>query len=216
MNKDKGLIIFAFFLVIIIFLLGFLFSNYISSLRLEHFRETQEISLYNIIGLDVSEQIIKDLCSINDSELWKEKVELGRKLTALENKKGKNDKEVLRIKEIYEIIEIKTLILLERIKKECNQSFNIILYFYSNKQNAQACEDQGKILDTIVYEHNEKRNKKGIIYVFAFSIESNNPASRSLRNKYGIKNAPSLVIDGILLDGYQEKQDIERFLDNLS
>ncbi|MEM2932677.1 MAG: hypothetical protein QW622_00470, partial [Candidatus Pacearchaeota archaeon] len=110
-------------------------------------------------------------------------------------------------KEIYEIIEIKLILLLEEIKKKCNENFDIILFFYSNKQNASLSEDQGRILDTIAYEHNEKK-KGNPVYIFAFSLESENPASRFLRAKYGIKQAPSIVINDIVLEGYKEKKSI--------
>ncbi|MEM1535108.1 MAG: hypothetical protein QXE64_02305 [Candidatus Pacearchaeota archaeon] len=211
MSSDRNLIIFSLILAIIILLLGFLLGNYIASLRLESFKESEEMLLYNIIGLEVRERMLSDLCEINEDELWKEKVELGRKLTALERKKGKNDKEVLRTKEIYEIIEIKTMMFLEKIKDECNKNFSIILFFYSNRENSSASEDQGKILDTIVYEYNE-RKKGSPVYVFAFSFESKNPASRFLRAKYGIKQVPSLVVDDVVLEGYQEKQNIKELL----
>jgi hypothetical protein len=201
----------ALLLSLAIFLFGFLLGNYIASSRIEKFKESQEMMLYNIIGLDVREKMMKDICDIDEDDLWKEKVELGRMLTALEERKGKDDKEVLRTKEIYEIIEIKLVMFLEQMKKECKKDFVIILFFYSNKPEfVGASEDQGLILNTITNQY-QKENKS--IYVFAFSIESQNPASRFLRASYGIKKAPSLVIEGELLEGFQTKQAIADVID---
>jgi len=202
MNKrDKGLLISSLILAIVIFLLGFLLGNYIAGSRLEKFKESEEMLLYNIIGLEVRESMLNDICQINDNDLWKEKVELGRMLTSLERKKGKESEEVLRTKEIYEIIEIKSIIFLEKIKEECNENFSIILFFYSNKPKfSLISEDQGMILDTIVYQHNEKKE------------ESQNPASRFLKAKYNITEGPSIVINDIVLRGYQSKQNILELL----
>ena len=210
----EKLITLALILSLVIFLFGFLLGNYIASERIEKFKESQEMMLYNIIGLDVREKMADDACNISEEDLWKEKVELGRMLTALEKRKGKNNKEVLRTKEIYEIIEIKLIMFLEEMKKKCGKDFITILFFYSNSPEfLSASEDQGLILSTITYQYKKEKNKD--IYVFAFSLESQNPASRFLRTKYNISRAPSLVIEGMLFEGFQNKQAIIDTIENI-
>ncbi|MGB9708366.1 MAG: hypothetical protein ACPLXC_03535, partial [Candidatus Pacearchaeota archaeon] len=193
-TKRKGntwFFIVALILAVIIFLFGVLLGNYIAMTKLNEFKQTEERFLIDIAALEIRESILQeDVCKLSVPELFEEKTALGRMLTALERRFGKENEDVIAKKEIYELIEIKVLQYLKKIKQNCNQDFNIVLFFYTNKKadpkgSVDGCEDQGKILDQVVYEHNEK-NKGKIVYVFAFDVNSKNQATKALLLNYNI------------------------------
>lgn len=211
MVRERKIIFLALFLALITFLLGFLFSNWIYTVKFEEYRIFSENLLASLIGLETIKQMELDLCNLSEADLIESKVKLGKMLTALESRKGKSNVEVLSLKEIYEIIEIKTLMFLEEFEEKCQKKFNLILFFYSNFKNYTLSMDQGVILDTLVNEF-EKQGKK--IYVFSFSFETTNPASKFLRKIYNITQVPSLVINEKIFKGFQNKNKIKKFLVN--
>lgn len=216
-HNDNWIFIAALVLSAVIFLFGLLLGNYIANSKMNEFKQTEERYVVDLVALETQASILnEDICKLSIGDLFEEKVTLGRMLTDLEMRIGKENEEVMAKKEIYELIEIKTVQYLEKIKQNCNQDFNIILFFYTNKKNdskgdVAGCEDQGKILDQIVYEqeHNQTESK---MYVFAFDMNSKNLATESLIEKYNITSVPSLVINGNVHD-YMVKGEIESILE---
>jgi hypothetical protein len=200
-----------------LFLLGFFLGNYVASSRIEQFRQGEEKLLSNIMGLEVRDQVIgnESVCNLNWDDVWAAKVSLGDTLTALEKRLGKENPDVMVQKEMYELIEIKTLMMVQNIKDTCHEDFDIVLFFYTNKKNdvmgsAAGSEDQGMVLDQTVFAHNnEGQGKK--VHVFVFDVNSENPATKALLVKYGITEAPTLVINGESYP-YTVKEELEKVL----
>jgi hypothetical protein len=216
-RQTSKLMIAALIVTIALFLLGFLLGNYVASSRIEQFRQGEEKLLSTIMGLEVREQIIgnESVCNLDWSDVWSSKVRLGDTLSALEKRMGKEDPDVMLQKEMYELIEIKTLMMVQNIKDTCHEDFNIILFFYTNKKNdpkgsAAGSEDQGLILDQIVFAHNNEGNGRKV-HVFAFDVNSENPATKALIAKYGITTVPALIINGEA-HSYTIKEDLEKAL----
>ncbi|MEM4703235.1 MAG: hypothetical protein QXP53_02010 [Candidatus Pacearchaeota archaeon] len=199
----------------IIFILGLLLGNYLATSRIERFQETEEMFLIQLLALESRDYFIENFCSSNWQDILDKKISLGQMLTVLEKRLGKDSPKLKNKKEIYELIEIKILELLEKTKKECHEDFNIILFFYTNKKNdplgsVAGSEDQGLILDQVSQYHNEKKTGRKV-YILVFDINSINSASIALRQKYNITKAPSLVINGKTF-GYLTKDEIEELL----
>ncbi|MCX8193851.1 MAG: hypothetical protein N3G19_00590 [Candidatus Pacearchaeota archaeon] len=215
-SNNLWLLIAALILATIIFLFGLLLGNYIAMAQLEEFKQTEERFLVDLIALEIRDSVLEqDICNLNIADLFEEKAALGKMLTELEKRLGKENEEVMAKKEIYELIEIKTLQQLEKIKQECGQEFNIVLFFYTNKKadpkgSVDGCEDQGKILDQVVYEHNEQ-NKGKPVYVFSFDVNSKNQATKALLLKYNITSVPTLIINAES-HGYLVKAELEEIL----
>lgn len=218
-EKSRGehwFFVVALIITIIVFLLGLLVGNYIAMSKLREFKETEERFIIDLVAFDVRESVLQeDLCKLDIEELFEEKVLLGKMLSSLERRLGKEDEEVIAKKEIYELIEIKTLHYLKKIKQECKGDFNIVLFFYTNRKDdplgsIDGCDDQGKILDQIVYEHNDK-NKGKPIYIFSFDVNSKNQATRALIIKYNITAVPTLIINEETY-GYLVKSEVEELL----
>lgn len=214
-KKSTNLIVGALIATAVIFVLGLLLGNYLATSRIEHFQEVEEMFLVQLIALEFRETFMQDICKLDWQDIWEQKVELGRMLTSLERRIGKDNEKLRTRKEIYELVEIKVFQILEKIKENCHENFNIILFFYTNKKNdplgsLAASEDQGLILDQIHYYHNVL-NQGRKVHTFAFDINSRNVASIALRKKYNITKVPALVINGKTY-GYLTKDEIEKLL----
>ena len=214
-QNDNWIFIATLIFSVVIFFFGLLLGNYIANSKLSEFKQTEERFIIDLVSFDVRESILNEnVCKLDMSELFEERTALGKMMTELEKRMGKENEDVVAKKEIYELIEIKTLQYLEKIKTECGGDFNIVLFFYTNRKNdtlgnAYGCEDQGKILDQIVYDREHSQANK--IYVFVFDANSRNIATESLMEKYRIEEVPSLVINSQVY-GYMVKDEIESIL----
>lgn len=210
-DLSKYVSIFA--ITALIFILGIFLGNYIAHSRLGELEKAQQELIAQIMGLELKDALLKygDVCSLTWQEIWKEKVETGKKMEKLEVRLGKNNPDVLRQKEIYELIEIRTWLLLREIKEKCEEDFEIILYFYTNKKDDpkgswRQCETQGYVLDALYQRYPDKVN------TFAFDVNTENPATDILQELYNITKVPSLVIKGKLYTGYMNTITLTKLL----
>lgn len=197
----------------LVFVLGILLGNYLASLRVMDVEHLQTKLTTQLMGLELRDELLKhgSLCNLSWWSLGKEKVDMGYKMIALEKRLGKEDEEVLRQKETYQLLELRILLLLQQIKGECKKDINILIFFYTNKQDdslgsAKLSEDEGFVLDTI-YSENESN-----VNIFSFDINTENPALNMLKEIYGIKAVPSLVINENVYLGIISKKQIEDIL----
>ena len=201
-SKKKYTVVFVFTALVFLvgIAIGWQFSNYL----LSEITQNENVLRARLFGLELKYDLLKkgDICEISSSELWEDRVELGNQLDALEKRVGKEDTQLLIQKEYYQLVEIETWLLLERINEECDSDVNIILFFYTNKKDDDkgkdtVSEEQGVLLDTLYKKFGDS------IAVFAFDVNTDNPALNSLRDMYDIDTAPTLVINGEVYEGYR-------------
>lgn len=203
----------VFSVTILIFLLGIMLGNYLASSRLSDIKRMQERLTTQLIGLELRDELLKykDICNLTWQDIWEEKVDMGSRMAALEERFGKTNDDILLQKEVYELIEIRTLLLLKEVKQQCNANINTILYFYTNKENDQkgsyaSCEDQGYVLDALFRRYGDQIN------VFAFDINTDNPAVNALKNTYSVKTVPSVIINDELYAGFKSIPELEEII----
>ncbi|PKP59458.1 MAG: hypothetical protein CVT88_05475, partial [Candidatus Altiarchaeales archaeon HGW-Altiarchaeales-1] len=233
MYGDKKIFITALVFAVIIFLFGLLVGNYIVTSKMDEVRLSEESFIIDLLGMEMQDEISDEhFCELDVEKSLRKKMVLGKMLATLEERLGKENEDIIRKKEIYELIQIKIIKYLEKTKNECNRSTNILIYFYTNKQNdvmgsADDCNDESKIIENVVYDVNEKIKKnesdakynnannnaannaeyKNNIYVFAFDVNSENLATYALMKKYEIKGVPATIINGKKYD-YLSKEDL--------
>jgi len=201
-SKKKYTIVFVFTALVFLvgMAIGWQFSNYL----INEITYNEDVLRARLFGIELKYDLIKkgDICEIGSDELWEDRVYLGKQISILEKRLGKENEMVLIQKEFYQLVEVETYLLLEEIKDECDLDVNIILFFYTNKENDEkgkstVSEEQGVFLDSLYNKYGEK------IAVFAFDINTNNPALNTLRDIYGVDIAPTLVINGEVYEGYR-------------
>jgi len=218
MVKHRHIYLLAVILATCVFVFGLLLGNYVASVKLKEFKKTEERFLVELLAFEAAHRVFSEnICEFNVEDFFERKVELGRMLTNLEKRFGKEKPEIIAKKEIYELAEINLWNYLKEYKEKCGGNYSMVLFFYTNKKHdpkgsIDGCEDQGKILDQVVYEHNVLH--KGMpVYVFSFDVNSKNSATKGIIKVYNITSVPTLVINDIVY-GYSLKEKINSILEN--
>ncbi|PIV68394.1 MAG: hypothetical protein COY38_04085 [Candidatus Aenigmarchaeota archaeon CG_4_10_14_0_8_um_filter_37_24] len=191
----------------LIFVISFLISQIISSKTSEDISQIQkDISNY-LLSLNLQSEIASEyICKVDVLGLTKEKTLLGQQIEILEKSLGKENKIVKDLKKDYSLLSIRQWLLIKQFKENCNESTNIIIFFYSNKNNPSESESQGYVLDYLYQKYPEK------VVVYAFDIDEDDPALNMIKKIYEVKEAPSVVVNEKLFSGFQTKEKLESLL----
>ena len=202
---NKGRYIQALLITVSIFALGVFIGFYISEIRIREMLSSYDYLRLKITGAILQANILEgELCKYDVLGITgKEKVELGRQIEEMESIRGKADKEILRLKEDYSLLSINQLLLLEKWKNECNKNVSIILFFYSNINNATKSEEQGFVFDYIYSKYPDR------VSIYAFDFDIDNPAVNVLKKKYDIRIVPTVVINEKVYPDFQSREKIE-------
>jgi len=198
----------------LIFIVGLIVGWWFSSNQLSKSEYEQEKIKVSLDGINLKNELIEKekLCGFSKSRIWEDKVDLGRRVTILEERLGKDDPEVLIEKEIYQLVELRTWLTLRDLKTACNENYTLVLFFYSNNKDDELIykqsQDQGFILDELYL-----RNKDSFI-TFSFDIHNDNPAISTLKDIFNITKAPSLIIDSKIYDGFKSYGELQSIIDN--
>ena len=117
------------------------------------------------------------------------------------------------LKNTYHFLQIRTWMLQERMKRQCNSDKLIVLYFYS--KNCDDCKNQGFIISYF------KQNLEDRLMVFALDTDWDQPMMNAIKADLNITSAPSIIIGNgkygfltkeqlgeTLCNEYQQKPDI--------
>ena len=200
--------IMVLFLTIIIFSLGIIVGNYNSYKKFDQVIDLSEELKMETLGLEVQYEILKENICEKDGVFYLtgDIFELSKRLNYLEETLGKNNPNVIDLKNYYFILQAKHWLLTKEKVKTCmngSKTINstIVLYFYSNMGDCEKCEQQGTVLTYF-------RNKYPGIKVYSFDINSENIVVKTLKKIYEIRGiSPSIVLNEELYEGYTDKQN---------
>ncbi len=206
-----------FFLILvltsIIFSIGVFIGSKFTSHVIIDIEQSQEALKNQISGINLKNEILKktDICSLSWDSIWKDKVELGNLVEILEKRLGKEDPKVISLKTDYQLVQVRTWLLLKEIKERCSIPTKIILFFYTNKKDDlkgdhKLSEAQGVVLNAIYQKYGSD------VSIFSFDINIKNPAIETLMYIYGITNTPTLVIEDKTYIGFKSIPEIEGYL----
>ena len=201
----------AFFLSLLMFLAGIFIGKAIAqSMFLNTENEILKL-MNNVYTLNALIDLSKNL-SCNEKRVLLSQIpigEIGRYLTAIEKEYGYNDPKVLLLKEFYIINLIRMYEVIKKYNEECKFNWTLILYFYSNDPKyREACAEEGKYLDYIVFKYYPK------VRVFAIEGELiKNPLIEFLKRKFNVTTYPTLVInEKIVLKGVVKPEVLEKYI----
>jgi len=202
--------IFAFLIAGVVFFGGLFLGGHITSLQINSITRYQEDLKTSLTSLELQHDLLKqNICEISDFNLFGAELgELGRQLENLEKGYGDNEKNILKLKEPYFLLEIRHYLLLQEARTRCGSDINLVLYFYSNNpEQCEQCDDQGYILsylqDRIGYDK---------MKIYSFDIRSQSPSVRTLMDLYGVKGAPLIVINDTSYDQFLSLEEIAQIL----
>ena len=202
----------AFLITALIFATAFYASNYFNNQRIADIRATQDNISTEILSTETQFDLLQEhSCSdvAENTILPSAMTSLGSELSYLEAQGGNQD-EIIRLKGMYSLLEIKDYLLMQQLSAKCNLKPVFILYFYSNKGDCADCEKQGDVLTALSEQYPQLR-----VYSFDYNLQVG--ALQTLISIDNVDyNLPALVINGKVNYGFKSITDIQKILPQLS
>lgn len=197
----------AFFLTVVIFVIGIFIGVWIEDVRLGYSEQiilTEKVSLRSLqLQQNYIDSGLADCDTLNHI-LENNINELGKKMAELisyeRNSMFNQDEFNLQLQD-YFLTEIQFLLLGQEMDKKCTKDSVKVIYFYDES----AHDMQGATLDYLKKLFKEK------ILVFSFNAEfEQEPMIGILLSSHGIKQFPSVVIEN---KAYQGHQTVEQLME---
>jgi hypothetical protein len=196
-------LILAFVLATILFIGIFALGYLISYQKYKNVVEVQETLGYDLLTFQVGVELLGDNCKDFDAFIFTNEMEdLGRSLSLLEIRFGKQDERVLEKKKVYSLLEARHFLYILEHNAQCSNDVNTILFFYSNQEKYKDnAERIGGILSAL------KNQEEVMIYSFDYDLDST--IVDLLIKKYGVDQGNRLVVNGrLFLDDYRNIKDV--------
>lgn len=197
----------VFSITTLVFLLGLILGNYVSSLKLDKVESMENDLRTDTMAVEMQYLLLaEDPCrAVNTTPLTNDLQDIASRLDYMENRLGDDNPEVLRLKEYYSLLELRHWLFIRKTNEECFQNQSLVLYFYSNDEDCPSCEEQGFVLTYI-------RKNYPWVNVYSFDVNIDNPALDTVKDLYGVQSAPTVVIDGKTYDHFIAKDEIESII----
>lgn len=130
--------------------------------------------------------------------------DLGGRLSYAENQLGKDNQQVIRLKQQYSLLEIRDYIITKQLAKSCATKPVTVLYFYSNAGDCADCDKAGYALS---YLHDTYPMLR--VYSFDYNLDLG-----ALKTFIAItkvqKTLPAFIINGKQFYGFTSLSDLEK------
>ena len=190
--QSKKRYLYALLIGTVIFIIGFAITYSVAYIEYQRVISLQDPISYQIFQDKIQYTLFgEDICS-DDSylKISKDLSTQGSFIADIEDKLGKENKNVLFRKKFYTLIELEHFEFIKSINQECNKSINTILFFYSNNPSGiKKSEKTGAILSTL-YNKNEDN-----LIIYSFDINLNSEIINLLKEKYNITQTPTIIIN---------------------
>ncbi len=185
------------------------FSNRIHNERVQEIQSIENNISMNILSLETQFDLLAEVSceEIDNTILSQELNSLASRLDYMEQQRGKDDTEVVRLKQYYSLMQIKDYLLMKKIGEECGKEPTSILYFYSNEGDCSDCEKEGYVLTYL------RENYPGVrVYAFDYHIDLSAVNTLTSLYKVSADKLPALIVGKKALYGFQEKETLEKLL----
>ena len=163
---------------------------------LNHFEEGEACSLIDIYINDMYNRI---------NQYWRI---LPKRLEEYESTHMVNE-EYRSLKREYIRLSLRMWLITRNNYERCNnKEITPILYFYTN--NCSDCVDQGKIFDDFKKSMSEQ-NRSVLIFPVDFNFDDD--TVYMLKRHYNISTVPSIIVNGMILEGVTPADDIKEAID---
>ena len=182
----------AFLIAVFMFTFG-LFIGFLAKTLIQGATIDLQNSVRNeIVNLETIDLLEKDnVCENYSINLISEKLDYtGELISLLEIKKGKADTEVLELKKLYTMLEVRHMLLMEEKNRLCDQDYDIFLFFYSNDEN---CEDDVEKTSFIL---SYLRKKYENVRVYSFDSNLDSDLVKILMSKYSVTSCKTVILNG--------------------
>lgn len=204
----------VFFITLGIFVVVYLFSNYLYTERIAQVKNIEDNINRNILESEIQYALLADVsCEADEASgnalLIEELNNLTKRLSYMEEQRGTNDPEVISLKKYYSLLQVKDYLLIRERAKQCDEKPFSILYFYSNEGDCDECKKMGYVLTSM-------REDYGKLHIYAFDYNIGLSVIETLRSIYKLEdNLPILVVNRKVYYGFKTRQEIEELIPNI-
>jgi glutaredoxin len=204
---EKKPYIIVFLITVALFALAFLLSDKLSNTKINQLREIQDkISLdilsietrYALLGTSSCQHVISN--ETFEKGLNEELNNLAKRVKFMESELGSENGNVLRIKQQYNLLQIKDYLLRQDLNTRCGEEIISILYFHES--DCRDCQTQSAVLDELADRYPEVR-------IYWLDRDLQTPAMETLVSMFEVENSPSIILNGELVEGLQSIADFE-------
>jgi hypothetical protein len=202
----KYLVTFSF--ATLLFIVGIIIGSVITSQKFERLISMREELKLEMTDLELQGSLgeISPCSNYILYSLGEKLDDLGARLTMLEDQLGKNDPRVIELKKPYTLLLIQHYILIKKRIERCNESYIVILFFYSNKPEfVEESKKQGYVLDYLAKKYGYEKVK-----VYAIDADLNLNTVKALKEIYNITRTPTTIINNIPYVGFHDKDELEK------
>jgi len=200
----------AFLIATLIFLVGFLITYSIAYIEFQRIENLQDPISYKIFEDKLQYTLFnKNICSeANYLKISEDLAFQGGIIGQLEEKLGKNNKDVLFRKKFYSLILVEHLEIVKLLNENCDKKINYVLFFYSNeKEDLESSEDIGDLLG-ILYE----QNKEDLV-IYSFDTNLDSDLVKTLKIHYEVAEPITIIVNGNqTLNTLESLNEISSFL----
>lgn len=203
----------AFGITVLLFVTAFGASTLFSEYRVADVRAAQDDISTDILSIETQFDLLQEHSCADVGEntiLPSALTSLGNQLSYMESQSTGTNEEVLRLKRLYSLLEIKDYLLMKQLSSRCGLKPVFILYFYSNKGDCTECESQGYVLTSLAQKYPQLR-----IYSFDYNLDVSALQSLIAIDDVG-PTLPALRINGTSYYGLQKVSDVEKILPELA
>ena len=183
----------------------FVLVAFLNQQRVEELRAIEDQLATDTLSIETQYALLEEApCEGGSANiLSKELGSLGDRLAFAEEQAGKDDPEVLRLKERYTLLQIRDYLLSKRLARTCDVDPTIALYFYSNAGDCADCDRAGYALSYLRQTYPDLR-------VYSFDYHLDLPALKTLIAIEGIKEElPAFVIQDKRSYGFTTLEDLQ-------
>lgn len=195
-------------ITIVIFSMGMIVGHLLGSQKASLVSALQEDLRTDALDIELAFSLIEqDPCEFaNRAPVIAQIYDLGNRLDHMESVLGKNNQDVLRLKRYYSLLQIRQWQFEKRVNELCEDSRIPILYFYDNSPGAcVGCDEQGFVLTYL-------RRKFDFVSVYSFDMGAESESLKALMARYGVDQAPTIVVNGEVLRGFYGREPLEEII----
>ncbi|MFH1071938.1 MAG: hypothetical protein V1743_00750 [Nanoarchaeota archaeon] len=205
----------AFFITLLIFILGNLVGIVIESKRVNVIEQKSQLQRLDYESLQVQYLYMNQLIQERDCDAMSKAFESNvRSLEDARLKLETYEQDSLLYKQDFEVLrrnyvlaQIRYFLLAKQTKELCKKDIVSVLYFFSSKEECPDCEEQAFVLTYF------KKLLKDNILIFSFDGRmEDEPMILLLKERYNVTSYPTIVVEGVRYEGLFNKNKLQKEL----
>ena len=180
--------------------------NYLNRQRIAELTAIEEQISIETLSLDTRFSLLEAAPCDNASstDITGDLTDLGNRLAYTENQLGRDNAQVIRLKQQYSLLEIRDYLVTKKLAAACGTKPVTVLYFYSNAGDCPDCDKAGYALSYL-------RDTYPALRVYSFDYHLGLGALETLISIEKVREElPALIINGKSSYGFTSLADLEK------